>query len=417
MTRSQHLNIRAGAIRTRLSELGGVGELNDEQRTELDRLRSEYGDVERRFAAAVIEEDAPLETRTVDVRETAEEKELRELRSRVNMGDYVGAAQEQRGLDGAAHEYNQANSITPGRFPLHLLVPELEKRAETDTNSEVNQGTWIDRLFNESMARALGVSFRSVSAGVASFPVTTAGATGKQRARMEADTAASWAVGATELKPKRNSTHLIFSTEDSYRLPGLEDSLRRDMQSAVMESVDLAIFEGDAGADGTDADITGLQTAANVVEKTLSQANKVKADKVHEAFVSLIDGRHATMLDELAIVSSVGANTLWESTILSVSSETASVFKTLASFLRENGIKWRTRGGIDTATSNNTFGAFVGRQRGIEGAGIAAVWDEGVLIRDPYTSAIKGEVNLTLCYFWDFALPRASNYARIKFVT
>ena len=46
-----------------------------------------------------------------------------------------------------------------------------------------------------------------------------------------------------------------------------------------------------------------------------------------------------------------------------------------------------TRGGIDTATTNGKFGAFIGLNRGIENAGVAAVWDEAMLIRDEFSQA------------------------------
>ena len=57
------------------------------------------------------------------------------------------------------------------------------------------------------------------------------------------------------------------------------------------------------------------------------------------------------------------------------------------------------RGEIEDNTANNDFGAFMGLARGIEGAAIAAVWDAGQLIRDPYTNAKTGEVELTLTTF------------------
>ena len=82
-----------------------------------------------------------------------------------------------------------------------------------------------------------------------------------------------------------------------------------------------------------------------------------------------------------------------------------------------SGMSWGVRGDIDDATTNGKFGAFVGRGRGIDGAGVAPIWDSAELIRDPYTSAAKGEVVLTLNYFWNFGLPRPSNFARLKFVT
>ena len=90
---------------------------------------------------------------------------------------------------------------------------------------------------------------------------------------------------------------------------------------------------------------------------------------------------------------------------------------TLAAFLREAGLSWSARGEIEAATGNGKFGAFIGRRMGIDGAGVAAVWEAGELIRDPYSGASKGEVALTLSYLWNFGLPRAANFARLKFVT
>lgn len=37
-------------------------------------------------------------------------------------------------------------------------------------------------------------------------------------------------------------------------------------------------------------------------------------------------------------------------------------------------------------------------------------------MRDHYSGAAKGEIALTLSYLWNFGLPRAANFARVKFV-
>ena len=419
MTSKQKIELRISEVRQRLNEISGIegDALTEEVRNEAEALQGEYAGLEIRHRASITAESAEENKARERFGDDPEERERRELRAKVHVGNYITSAQEQRGLEGPEAEYNAACGVRSGRFPLHLLAPEPEIRAETDASAKANQNTWVDRIFDQSMAAALGITMKSVAAGVATFPATTSGATGGQRARMEAKAADTQVISVIEMKPKRNTSHLVFSLEDSYRLPGLEDGLRRDMRKAVIEAVDKAIFTSDATADGTDADITGLQTHGSVDETTLSQANKVKAAQTFKAFVDLIDGKYAAGLSDLNIVTSVGANALWENTVLSVASETASIFKTLASFLRENGIKWITRGGIDAATTNGKFGAFVGLNRGIENAGVAAVWDEGMLIRDEFSGANKGEVNLTLCTFWDFALPRAANFKRLKFVS
>ena len=78
---------------------------------------------------------------------------------------------------------------------------------------------------------------------------------------------------------------------------------------------------------------------------------------------------------------------------------------------------WQTRGGIETNTANGNFGAFVGLNRGMDGSAIAAVWNAGQLIRDPYSSATSGQVQLTLNYLWNLAFPRPANFKRLKFVS
>ena len=401
-------------IEMRCAEILSADEMNEGAEKEIKELAGKKRNlIEKRQALGVLldaDDAAAVRGEAVD----AETRERLELRGRVSVGAYIAAAQEQRGIDAAEAEYNAACGMKAGRFPLHLLTPEVEKRAITDTDAKASQMAWIDRLFNESLAKYCGISFRGVEPGVVSVPITTTGATASQVERTVAKSTTTQVVGVTELKPKRNAAHLIFSLEDSYRLPGLESSIRRDMQMAVMENVDASIFEGGSSqGSATVADITGLNTATGVVEKEITQSNKVKPAETIKEIVELIDGKHATMPADLKIVTSVGANTLWMSQIANSAAEN----QTLAQFLKMSGFDWRVRGGIDTATSNGKFGAFIGRMRGIEGAATAAVWDEGMLIRDEYTGAAKGEVGLTLNYFWDFQVPRASNFARIKFVS
>ena len=214
------------------------------------------------------------------------------------------------------------------------------------------------------------------------------------------------------MKPKRNSVHAVFSIEDVARIgPGLEAALQRDLRSAMVEGVDRVIFKGDLTPTAAGADIVGLQTAA-ISEFTLTQANKIKGTNVLAALVAYIDGKHATSPADIRIVTSVGSNVLWLTT-----SQSAVENQTLAQFLRDSGISWSTRGGIDGATSNGDFGAYVGLGQGIAGAAVSATWMAGQLIVDSFSGATKGEVSLVLNTLHDFAIPRPANYKRLKYVS
>ena len=77
----------------------------------------------------------------------------------------------------------------------------------------------------------------------------------------------------------------------------------------------------------------------------------------------------------------------------------------MADALVSAGINWMTRAGIDANTANGDFGAYIGRRRNIAGAGVAAVWEAGELIRDPYSKAASGQVSLTLSSAVEFRPP------------
>ena len=410
MTPIQTLELRASTIRARLAEIGGMADLTDEVRSELDALKTEYGDNDSKRAALMIADDGkPTIVDTV----SSEGRELVELRSKVDFGRYVAAAMSGNGVgDGAEREYNQHLGIADNYFPMELLAGKYEERAARDGDAETSQGTWLDRVFNDTAAERVGISFRPVSPGVSAYPVTTAGGSPAQRGRTEATSVGTYTVDVTEIKPARRAVHGVYSIEDDMRLPGLSEAIERDMRMAMVESVDRAVFNGDTGANENVADITGMKTAG-ISESTLTQTKKVKADDTLKLFLAWVDGNHAGMLGDLRVVTSVGANVLWYGSIHNSTADN----QTIAQFLMASGLSWMARGSIDTNTANGDFGAYVGLARGIEGAGIAAVWEQGQLIRDPYTGASKGEVQLTLNYLWQLAFPRTDNFKRLKFVT
>ena len=417
--RLRELRERQSKERGRMAELARTDELSDEMRAELDKIESGTADLERQLRAAQIAvDDEETEQRAAGAAARqpegdAEDRERVELRARVSLGRYVAAAVEMRATDGAEAEFNAAIGIAGNRFPLDMLAPEplVEHRATTAVDTTTRPRRWLDRLFAGTAAERLGVTMESVPAGVTSYPVTTAGASAAQRGKSQAADDAAWTISVSELKPTRNAVRLTFNAEDTARIPGLESALTRDLRMALREGVDRAIFLGDDGATGTDADITGLTTAA-ITEEEISQANKVLGPGTLEAFTGMVDGIHAGGLGDLNVVAAMGAWRLWETTVINSAADNM----TLAAFLREAGLSWSARGNIEIDTADGDFGGFVGRKMGIEGAAVAPVWDAGELIRDPYSDAAKGEVALTLCYLWNFGIPRTSNFARVKFV-
>ena len=420
-TKLRQLRERQSKERGRMAELAIADDLTDETRAELDAIEAGTPDLERQIRAATVAVDAEeSEQRAAGAAGAApagdaEDRERAELRGKVKLTGYVTAAIEQRSADGAEAEFNAAIGIAGNRFPLELLAPpeqRAEDRETTGVDTATMPRTWLDRLFSGTAAQAVGVSMESVPVGKSSHPVTTMGAIAAQRGKSEVAGDAAWTLSVIEMTPKRNAVRLLFNIEDAARIPGLESALTRDLRMALVEGIDRAIFLGDNGATPNAADIVGLTTATGLVEKEISQTNKVKGSNVLQAFAELIEGKAAMMPSDLKAVFAVGANTLWSHQLANTG---ASVDTTIAEFLRRFGLDWMTRGDIEDTTADTEFAAFVGLGRGLDGAGVSAVWEAGELIRDPYSGAAKGEVALTLCYLWDFKLPRASNFARVTF--
>ena len=394
----RELRERQSKERGRMAELAIADDLTDETRAELDAIETGTADLERQLRAATVAVEAEEAEQRRGRRGRgdtpagdAEDRERAELRAKVKLTGYVSAALEQRSADGAEAEYNAAVGIGGNRFPLELLAPPeqraaTETRATTAVDTATMPRTWLDRLFAGTASQAVGVTMESVPVGASSHPVTTAGATAAQRGKSQVASDAAWTIGVTELKPKRNAVRLLFNIEDAARIPGLESALTRDLRMALTEGVDRTIFLGDDTANPNAGDIVGLTTAAGLVEKTITQTNKIKGSNVLEVFAELIDGKAAMMPSDLKAVLAVGANTLWSHTLANTG---ASVDTTIAEFLRRFGLNWLTRGEIETATAADDFGAFVGLGRGLDGSGVAAVWEAGELI--PRSVQRRGE--------------------------
>ena len=212
--------------------------------SELEAKTQRVASADAETAAAGLIEPEPVEQRSA---ETSEGREYAEMRSAVSFEDYVKAAIEMRSVDGAALELNQHLNIAGNAFPL-ALMEDVEERSKRDGDANTTTGTWLDRVFADSAAAYLGVTFTPVAPGVAAYPITTAGGTPVQRGREEAVSESTYTVAITEMKPARAAVHGKYSIEDEARLPGLADAIIRDMRAAMVERIDRSIFIGDAGA-------------------------------------------------------------------------------------------------------------------------------------------------------------------------
>ena len=332
----------------------------------------------------------------------------------ITLSTYIRAKMEGGSLPGEARELNEELGIGTHHVPLDLLDRSAWLNTETDATGQATQEEILPKLVPMMAASAVGFTTRAFTPGEHKINVITSVGSAQARARDEAASAQAWTMGTTTMKPKRITWYGSLTSEDQLRLPGLDAALEMSARMEVAAQVDKAVFLGNSGASGTDADTAGLSTVTNVVQEDVTQANKILGPGTLKAFSDLIDGVHASSMSDLMVVASVGADNLWRATDIEASNSGANVV-TLSSFLRAEGLNWTVKGGLETDTADGDFGAFVGRARGIESAGILGLWRNAELIVDRFSGSESAAIKLTLHSFFDISVPRPTSFARVVF--
>lgn len=149
----QKVQLKQSELKVKLSELldTPVETRAETFADDLGALTSQVKSVELEVQAALLAQPEIVEKRAEEKpTETAEEKELRELRAEVNFGKYIAGALSGGGVrTGAENELNEHLGLAANEFPMDMLV-EMETRAARDGDASAMQRPWVDRVFAES---------------------------------------------------------------------------------------------------------------------------------------------------------------------------------------------------------------------------------------------------------------------------
>ena len=382
MTPIQTLEIRAGEIRKRLAEIGGLAELTDETRAELDKLKVEYADNDARRAAFTIAGDAPkthVETRS------AEGREFRALLGRANVGEIFDAALSKRSVDGASAELQKHYGLDQNQVPLALLVrswpdnDELETRAVTPAPADVGevQQSIVPYVFPQGAASFLGVSMPTVGVGEQVYPVLTATLSVGTPAENAAQAETTGAFSADVLSPGRLQASFFYSREDRARFAGMDAALRENLNDGLADGLDKAILSG----------TNGLFTGTNLTD------NPHTTDDTYDTYLShlvwdQIDGRYASMPKDLAMV--VGAATLKD---IGATYRTTTVDRSALDRIMELTSGVRVSAHVPAVTGANRQNVVI--RRGMSTSAISPVWEGIAIIPDEVTKAANGQIVIT----------------------
>ena len=381
MTPIQTLEMRAGEIRRRLSDIGSMAELTDETRSELDKLKLEYSDNDSRRAALTIAGDAPvthIETRS------AEGREFRALVNKGNVGEIFDAALGKRSVDGASAELQKHYGLDPNQVPLALLVrswpdaDKLETRAVTPAPGNVGQDqqSIVPYVFPQGAATFLGISTPTVGVGEQTYPVLTSELSVGTPAENNEQAETTGAFSADVLSPARIQASFFYSREDRARFAGMDSALRENLSDGLSDGLDKQILAG----------TNGLFTGTNLPN------NNQSTDDTFDTYLTnlcwnQIDGRYAAMASDLSLV--VGAATLKD---LGQTYRNTSVDRSALDRLMELTSGVRVSAHVPGPATNRQNAVI---RRGMSMAAVAPVWEGITIIPDEVTKAKSGQIVVT----------------------
>ena len=381
MTPVQILEIRAGEIRKRLADIGGMADLTDETRSELDKLKLEYQDSDAKRADLTIAGDAPvtrIETRS------AEGREFRALIGKSNVGEIFDAALSKRSVDGASAELQQHYGLDQNQVPLALLVrswqdaDDLETRAVTPAPANVGQvqQSIVPYVFPQSAAAFLGVDMPTVPVGEAVYPVLTKEIDIRTPAESADANETTGSFSADVLSPSRVQAAFFYSREDRSRFAGMDAALRANLSEGLADGLDEAILAG----------TNGLFTGTNLPN------NAQTTNDTFDSYLSnlcwdQIDGRYAVTPSDLALL--VGAATLKD---LGATYRNTSVDRSALDRLMELTSGVRVSAHVPAPSTNRQN---VVIRRGMSMTAVAPVWEGVTIIPDEVTKAKSGEIVIT----------------------
>ena len=398
------------------SELAGLMD-NPDSGEQRDKIVKRLADLEPEHRTALVLQESEVESRTVKTREA--------LRDGVEIREYLRAAGEDKPLEGRAAEYNADMGLNSNRggveVPMEFIAPQ-EGRATIAASSVSNVdqlaggpgARWTDRLFRNSMANRVGITFDTVDSGDAIYPITAGTSATTQAARADAIGESAFTFSLHRMTPKRYGISYRIAVEDMTLLPQLEDAVRRDVQSALNLHIDNAVFTGADATTGTTADVAGLTTASGVENITaVTLANSAKPVEYIKALASKVDGIKLLQTLDINLVLSNHLAAILGGTVMGTTDIAQLTFAD--QWLRDQVGSYGVVNGLSAnATLKAADVVAVGSYPvGLPGAGVVAMWPSLQLIRDPYSSAAKGEVVITMQGLYDMAIVRSDQFFKV----
>ncbi len=415
MLDSVKISRRQSEIRQELATLIGKAKPSDEETRSMEELDSEYRQNETRYRAALIAEDTERREAGEEL-ETRSETEWAKVMAGFEMRQVALYLDEGREPTGQTKEIVTELRSRGGYRGIPIPWEALEVRAgetvASGTPNPIRTAPIIERLFAGSVAARMGGQMVNVGVGEVEYPVTTSAVTAGWASSETGDVPGPSAYATTDrpLKPDHNLGVQMRITRKSLKQSGegLEQAVRRDMNGAIEEALDRAVFLGSGSA----GEPTGLFAGASAwgIEETDVDAAATWAT-VRSEIVGFINGNAATGPGDVRAmfrpeVWDAMDDAIWDdgSGITEWDRMASKLGKTLLSHnaLADPAGDPVATNALLTTTAGGVPPFFVGAWGGID------------LIRDPYSDAQSGALRLTALATMDVTISRAAQTRILK---
>ena len=388
MKASQKIALEMSTKREALNALLAVDDMSDEQRAEMGVLTTRMQALETEARAAILAEDVPVITHTTVA--DGEDRELRSLIDRANVGTIFEAALEHRATTGPEAEVQAHYRLSANSIPLAML----ETRAVTPAPGQVaqNQAAIIPGVFPMSCAAFLGIDTPTVAVGDAVYPVLTTNAAVGAPAENDPQTETTGSFAAEVLSPSRLQASFFYSREDRARFSGMDEALRMNLSDALADGLDKQILVG----------TEGLFTGTKLANHNVSAATTYASYRSELAY-SRVDGTFAASVGDLRIV--MGSST-YGHCAAAFRSANAGDRAALEDLMQvTGGVKVSAH--VPAVASNKQNAVIrLGSRRDM----VAPIWEGVTLIPDEITKAGNGQIVVTAVLLHAVKILRAEGF-------
>lgn len=275
MLESVKIAKRQSEIRAELAALARNEQPCDDELRSMSELDTEYTANETRYRAVLVAEDEERREAKEEL-ETRSDKEFAELIENFELRQVALHLDEGREINGPTAEVVSELRAEGGYQGVPVPWQALETRAgetiASGTPDPVSTRPITDRIFADAAAVRMGARIVNIGTGALEYPVTTSAVTAGWAASETGDVAAPVAYETTDrpLTPDHTLGVQMKITRKSLKQSGaaLEQAVRRDMNGAIGEAMDSAVFLG-SGATGQPTGVIAGAAAFGITQTAI----------------------------------------------------------------------------------------------------------------------------------------------------